>query len=122
MFLCLADSSNSDRIKELQCLCREAWYETIKIFWQIGAIDNIITLWRNVDIYVRPTSTDGDSVAVREVIDEGTIVIASDVCVRPEGVIVYKYGDDESFNSAVIANLNRNKDMVRVPIISSIIK
>lgn len=23
-----------------------------------------------------------------------------------------KYGDDESFNSAVIANLNRNKDMV----------
>ena len=110
--LCLADSSNSDRIKELHVYAGKLGIDD-KIFWQIGAIDNIITLWRNVDIYVRPTSTDGDSVAVREVIDEGTIVIASDVCKRPEGVITYRFGDEEDLLQKIAVNINCPKKKVK---------
>lgn len=64
------------------------------IFWQVGALDDMTTLWEQADVYVRPTFTDGDSVAVREALDMGAQVVASDVCQRPEKVIKYSYDDD----------------------------
>ena len=64
------------------------------IFWQVGALDDMTSLWEQADVYVRPTYTDGDSVAVREALDMGVQVVASNVCQRPEKVITYKYGND----------------------------
>lgn len=40
--------------------------------------------------YVRPTSTDGDSVSVREALCLGIPVVASDVCIRPPGTHVFE--------------------------------
>ena len=80
-----------------------------KIFWQIGAINDIRSLWHQTNIYIRPTSTDGDSVAVREVLDEGVVVVASDVCWRPEGVVTYRYSDLNDFIEKVKANLCKEK-------------
>ncbi|QFT08591.1 Glycosyl transferases group 1 [Vibrio sp. THAF190c] len=54
-------------------------------------------LLNNVDIYLRPTSTDGQSVAVLEALSAGTKVIASDSVPRPRGVILYKFGSESSF-------------------------
>lgn len=67
-----------------------------------------------VNIYVRPTSTDGDSVAIREALDEGTIVIASDVCKRPEGVITYKFGDEKDLLQKISRNINSPKRKVKL--------
>lgn len=50
-----------------------------------------------VDLYVRPTSTDGDSVAVIEALDVGLPVVASDVVPRREGVLTYRFLDEEDF-------------------------
>lgn len=50
-----------------------------------------------VDLYVRPTSTDGDSVAVIEALDVGLPVVASDVVPRPDGVLTYRFLDEDDF-------------------------
>jgi glycosyltransferase involved in cell wall biosynthesis len=44
-------------------------------------------------VFLRPTLADGDSVAVREALDLGVPVLASDVVARPEGVHVHEAGD-----------------------------
>ena len=78
LVLCISDNHDVKRIEEMHKYAKFRGVNDF-IYWQTGAIDNIRTLWKNVSIYVRPTSTDGDSVAIREALDEGTIVIASDV-------------------------------------------
>jgi len=45
------------------------------------------------DVFIRSTSTDGDSISVREALYYNKHVIASDCVSRPEGVILYKTGD-----------------------------
>ncbi len=48
------------------------------------------------DAFLRTTSTDGDSLSVREALYLGKPVLASDVVDRPSGVILYEYGNKHS--------------------------
>lgn len=48
------------------------------------------------DAFLRTTSTDGDSLSVREALYLGKSVLASDVVDRPLGVILYEYGNKHS--------------------------
>ena len=57
-------------------------------------------------LYIRPTRSDGDSVSVREALDAGIPVLASDVCDRPYGVTVYPYGDDRQLLAGVLSLLD----------------
>lgn len=55
-------------------------------------LDGQNSLWpifENGVIFLRPTTTDGDSVSVREALFFGCAVIASDVVPRPSGVLTY---------------------------------
>lgn len=108
LIFCLSEDKEKDKIERLHWLARELRIDD-KIYWQIGAIDNINCLWKAIDVYVRPTSTDGDSVAVREVLDQGVQVIASDVCWRPEAVISYRFGNKQDFVSKVLQALDTGK-------------
>jgi glycosyltransferase involved in cell wall biosynthesis len=45
------------------------------------------------DVFVRPTSADGDSVSVREALTLGIPCVATDVCARPHGVRLCRPGD-----------------------------
>lgn len=58
-------------------------------------------LLRKSDIFVRPTDRDGDSVAVREAVQLGKQVIASDCAPRPPGVILFKTNDTASLARAL---------------------
>lgn len=60
-------------------------------------------LLSNISIYLRPTSTDGNSVAVLEAMQAGVPVLASDAVPRPDGVITYIYGDADDFLSKIDA-------------------
>lgn len=66
-----------------------------------GLTDNILTifdspivnmkiLWDQLDIYFRPTTDDGDSLAVREASANNVAVVASNVCIRPKGTTVFE--------------------------------
>ena len=48
------------------------------------------------DAFLRTTSTDGDSLSVREALYLRKSVLASDVVDRPSGVILYEYGNKHS--------------------------
>ena len=50
-------------------------------------------LFDMVDLFVRPTLSDGASVSVQEALHCGAPVIASDVCWRPAECMVYKAGN-----------------------------
>lgn len=56
---------------------------------------------RRSDIFVRPTLSDGDSIAVREALTLGLPVIASDTGFRPGGVVTFPVGDHEALATAI---------------------
>jgi glycosyltransferase involved in cell wall biosynthesis len=67
-----------------------------KMFDNIILIDNtnnMLNLLSKVDLYIRPTITDGNAFMVHEALFVGTPVIASDIVERPLGCINYKNGD-----------------------------
>lgn len=70
------------------------------------------------DIMIRATATDGDSLSVREALDQGVRVIATDCVDRPDGVLLYKYNDEESLMKSLNINEcqkrlhNSQKDVV----------
>lgn len=51
-------------------------------------------LYASIDLFIRPTRTDGDSISVREALYFGVPVVASDIVVRPEGVYCFKVEDE----------------------------
>ena len=56
-------------------------------------------------IYLRPTRTDGDAVSVREALDRGVPVLASDCVIRPAGVILVSDGDRQAWSESVTSTL-----------------
>jgi len=94
------------------------------------AIEGLHALWGRSDIYLRPTLSDGDSVALRESIYLKTPSIASDCVKRPPNVILFKNDNVESFIEAIVCvlnnyswyknSLNDNKDMGSAEKINSI--
>lgn len=70
-------------------------------------VSNMAKLLESVDIYIRPTITDGDSVLVREAIAANCVVLTSDAVARPKGVFLYKTGDLNDFLCELI-NIIKN--------------
>ena len=114
LILCISETTDNDGIQQLQNYAKEFQVDH-DIFWQIGGIEGIRPLWQRTDVYIRPTSTDGDSVAVRDALAEGAHVIASDVCDRPTGTIVYSYNNDEElFEKTIKALMQNRQDTINV--------
>jgi glycogen synthase len=60
-----------------------------------------LSLIANSDGFIRSTKADGDSIAVREALALGIPVIASDVCHRPVGTILFRSGDAADLAAAI---------------------
>ena len=88
---CMADVSDSAAVSELERYAKDLGINK-QIYWQRGSLPSLQLLWETVDVYVRPTSTDGDSVAVREAIESGAQVVTTDVVNRPDECLVYHKG------------------------------
>lgn len=89
---CIADVSDSAAVTELERFASSLGIYD-KVFWQRGSLPSLESLWEKIDVYVRPTSTDGDSVAIREAIEAGAQVVATSVVKRPNNCIIYEQGD-----------------------------
>ncbi len=108
MIVCISEATDAEKMNTLFQRARQLGIKD-NIYWQLNPLKNIGELWKKIDLYVRPTSTDGDSVAVREVLDAGVVVVASDVCWRPERVITYQWNNDNDLCDKIILGLNRKK-------------
>ena len=65
-------------------------------------------LLQKVDLFVRPTLSDGDSMTVREAMHFTIPVVASDVVDRPDGVHCFKSGDIQDFTMTVEMALQKD--------------
>ena len=100
---CITEVSNQAAIDSL-LVKADALGIKDAIFWQFGPVPSMSPLWESADVYVRPTSTDGDSVAVREALSLGCQVVASNVCKRPKGCLLFDFtSDDDLFNAIELA-------------------
>lgn len=69
-----------------------------------GAVPHEVTLRALLegDALLRTTLYDGDSISIREALYLGTPVIATDNCMRPEGVRLVPIGDTEALANAIV--------------------
>jgi glycosyltransferase involved in cell wall biosynthesis len=63
------------------------------ICWIPGGVPVLQPLMSACDLFLRPTSTDGDSVSVREALHFRVPVVASDAAPRPEGTVLFRNRD-----------------------------
>jgi glycosyltransferase involved in cell wall biosynthesis len=64
-----------------------------------------------VDIYLRPTTSDGNSVATLEALSLNIPVVASDIVERASGILCYKAGDKKDFISKIDYILKNKKQI-----------
>ncbi|WP_157358886.1 glycosyltransferase family protein [Vibrio coralliirubri] len=64
-------------------------------FW--GDCSSSWSLFSKNTVYLRPTSTDGNSISIHEALHFGAKVLASDVVPRPSKCAVFKYQSSEDF-------------------------
>ena len=65
-----------------------------------------------IDLYIRPTRSDGDSIAIREALDAGVMVLASDCVNRPGGVHVFQNENVDSLSFQASELLKQPKQVV----------
>jgi len=73
-----------------------------------------LALIQSADVFVRPTTADGDSISVREALALVVPVVATDVCSRPEGTITC-HNDAQSIATAVKTALVAKRPWLRGP-------
>ncbi len=66
-------------------------------------------LLKRADLFVRPTLSDSFGISVAEALRFGTPAVASDVCVRAEGTVMFRCGDTRDFYEKVLQVL-KNKE------------
>ncbi|WP_257281516.1 hypothetical protein [Endozoicomonas sp. ISHI1] len=79
-----------------------------KIIYLKGEVD-FPSLLCSIDLYIRPTSIDGTSIAILESQALNIRVLASDVVERPRGVTLYRFMDDLDFIKKIKTSLNDQK-------------
>jgi len=77
----------------------------------LGSLDRPVALsvMERLNVFVRPTAFDGDSVSVREALALGVPVIATNTGNRPKKVILFEKGDKASFAAKILAVLQSPK-------------
>jgi glycosyltransferase involved in cell wall biosynthesis len=78
--------------------------ETLDWVWILPELsrDEFRGFLGETDVYLRATRADSFGLAVCEAMEEGTPVIASDVCERGAGAIVYPVDDQAAFSRAIL--------------------
>lgn len=79
-------------------------------------IEESSSLWREADVVVRATNTDGNSLTVLEALAVGTPVVASDCAERPAGTVTFKTRDQDDLTARVaevLSGLPESRERVR---------
>jgi len=96
---CLIVSDPSGKLKE-----RYASYAEVENIFFISENHSFINVLKISNVFVRATTTDGDSLSVKEALHLNKKTIASDSVDRAKGCLIYKTGDKESFMNCLNTN------------------
>lgn len=108
LIICLPQIHHYDYLAELKNRIEANGLQNMILF-QTDPMDEAWLLWRISDLFIRPTSTDGDSISVREALSFGTHVVASNASPRPEGAVLFEKGDLSAFVTAVRQALSQSQ-------------
>lgn len=101
----LASIGNESYYQQLRELIAE--YDlTDNCYFLIGQ-RQLWPLLKQIDLFVRPTLSDGASVSIEEALWVGKPVVATSVCLRPQDVAVYNVGDSDQFYELVVGVLEK---------------
>lgn len=75
----------------------------------IGSDVNGFEVWEKSDLFVRATNSDMEGISVKEALQFGTPVVASDVCTRPAEAVIYHKGDVEELAQKCADELESGK-------------
>lgn len=64
---------------------------------------NLVGIYKYCDIFVRPSSTDSYGISVAEALNSGVQTIASDVCERADGCILFQARDVNDFINKIVS-------------------
>ncbi|MDR2149058.1 MAG: glycosyltransferase [Tannerella sp.] len=73
-----------------------------------------INILKISNVFVRATTSDGDSLSVREALYLNIKVIASDCVDRPKGCLIYKTGNEESFINCLDASIKHLTNKIEI--------
>ena len=76
----------------------------------IGGHLSFVPFLQYTDLFIRATNTDGDALTLREALYCGVPSVASDVCCRPEGTILFRNRDISDLCRVVREALNNNRN------------
>lgn len=88
---CLPDIGDFDYFKKMKQRISERQIEENFLFQTKPC--QMYPIIMKSDVFVRPTNTDGDAVSIREALYFKVPAVASDVCPRPDGTILFKSRD-----------------------------
>ena len=100
MVFCIPDINNIEYFNKLKSEIRNRGIESKFLF--VNEKIELYPIIKRTDLFLRPTNSDGYGVSIAEAIYNNVPAIASDVCVRPEGTILFKSRDmDDLYNKTV---------------------
>lgn len=109
LIFALADDGNKDYLNEIKEKMKVLQIED-NIYFMTGQKE-LWPLFKKADLMVRPTCTDGDAVSIREALYFKCPVVASDVCIRPEGTVTFQSRNQEDFYVKVKGNIDGKNDI-----------
>lgn len=110
----LPQISNLEYYNQMRNNIREKGIENDFLF--VNKEVDMVPLFDFVDVFLRPTNTDGDALSIREALHSGIPCIASDVVERPVGAVTFKNRNASDLYKKVITliqNLEEEKSKVK---------
>lgn len=114
---CIADASDSSYLQECWAKIHEFSLDDYFLFVVESAV-NGFEVWARTDVFLRPTMSDMEGVSVKEALEFGTPVVASDVCVRPCEAVLYKKNNVDDLYEKTFEVLQRGQRVEYNPEVS----
>ena len=115
LVICAPGDATQNYINQLLA---QSKYQNIRknVFSVSTYLENAHLIWGASDLFIRATNTDGDAITIREALNSGTPVVASDVCPRPAGVNCFKNRDANDLNTVVKSVLSNKQNPQKISI------
>jgi len=105
----IPEITNKNYFRKLRANIRENSLEPFFCF-AIGNHFSFVPFLQYADLFIRATNTDGDALTLREALYYGVPSVASDVCYRPEGTLLFHNRELPDLCRAVREALHNNRN------------
>lgn len=114
LLLCISEIVSHDYFEECVHKIKELGLQE-NIQFVINSSVNGFEVWSATDLFLRPTMSDMEGVSVKEALQFGTPVVASDVCTRPHEAVLYETGNSDDLFDKVYPLLMSKQRVVYSP-------